>query len=112
MQSELPTKNTNTARYVESEPHPWPYDGDLRPSITTVIVIDMQTDFSGKGGYVGAMGYDLPLPRRPSGRSSAFFRRHAQSRSKFFIRAKVIDLIFLIFRLTSSGAAGASEPAS
>jgi biuret amidohydrolase len=67
MQNELPTKNTNTARYVESEPYPWPYDGDLRPSITAVIAIDMQTDFCGKGGYVDAMGYDLSLTQAPIG---------------------------------------------
>ena len=65
MQDELPTNNTNTARYVEADPYPWPYDGDLRPSMTAVIVIDMQTDFCGKGGYVDAMGYDLSLTQAP-----------------------------------------------
>jgi biuret amidohydrolase len=55
----------STARYVESEPYPWPYNGDLRPEITLLIVIDMQTDFCGKGGYVDAMGYDLSLTQAP-----------------------------------------------
>lgn len=52
-------------RYVKSEPYPYPYNGDLRPDNTVLIVIDMQTDFCGKGGYVDQMGYDLTLTRSP-----------------------------------------------
>jgi nicotinamidase-related amidase len=52
-------------RYIAADPYPWPYNGDLRPDNTTLIVIDMQTDFCGKGGYVDAMGYDLSLTRAP-----------------------------------------------
>lgn len=48
---------------ASAEPYPWPYDGDLRPENTTVIVIDMQTDFCGKGGYVDLMGYDIAPAR-------------------------------------------------
>jgi biuret amidohydrolase len=52
-------------RHVDADPYPWPYDGNLRPENTACIVIDMQTDFCGSGGYVDKMGYELSLTRAP-----------------------------------------------
>ena len=51
--------------YVEADPYRWPYNGDLRPQNTLFLVIDMQIDFCGEGGYVDKMGYDLSLTRAP-----------------------------------------------
>ena len=51
--------------HIASTPYPWPFDGSLRPDTTALVVIDMQIDFCGIGGYVDKMGYDLSMTRAP-----------------------------------------------
>ncbi|WP_341892523.1 isochorismatase family cysteine hydrolase [Variovorax sp. YR752] len=52
---------------VDANPYAWPFDGDWTPSNTALVIIDMQTDFCGLGGYVDRMGYDLSMTRAPIG---------------------------------------------
>ena len=36
-------------KYIDADPYKWPYNGDLTPSNTCLLVIDMQVDFCAKG---------------------------------------------------------------
>ena len=50
---------------VPAKPSPWPHDGDLRPENTALIIVDMQVDFCGYGGYCDQMGVDMSITRKP-----------------------------------------------
>lgn len=52
-------------RYVEAESYPFPYNGDLRPENSTVLVIDMQVDFCGAGGWAEMAGANMNVMRAP-----------------------------------------------
>jgi hypothetical protein len=59
-----PAQNADMARFMSavflnSYPYPWPFDGNLTPANTALIIIDMQIDFCGAGGY------DISLTRKP-----------------------------------------------
>ncbi len=60
---------------VLADPYAWPFDGHWAPRDTALVIIDMQTDFCGVGGYVDRMGYDLSLTRAPIGPISALMAR-------------------------------------
>jgi nicotinamidase-related amidase len=49
------------SRVVPADPYPYAFDVEH----TALLIIDMQTDFCGKGGYVDRMGYDLSLTAGP-----------------------------------------------
>ena len=60
---------------VNANPYPWPFDGAATPANTALVIIDMQFDFVGIGGYVDRMGYDLSAVRTPIGPISALLAR-------------------------------------
>ena len=102
-----------TKTFVDANPYPWPYDGELGPGNTALIVIDMQTDFCGKGGYVDTMGYDLSLTRAPIEPIAAVLaamRENGTTRSS--TRARDIGPTWPICPPTSGGDRSGSARAS
>jgi len=60
---------------VSANPYPWPFDAAATPANTALVVIDMQFDFVGIGGYVDRMGYDLSAVRAPIAPIAALLAR-------------------------------------
>ncbi|HVZ34084.1 MAG TPA: isochorismatase family cysteine hydrolase [Polyangiaceae bacterium] len=67
-----------------AQPYAWPFDGDLRPENTALVIIDMQTDFCGPGGYVQLMGYDIGPLRAPIEPIRAVLKRMREHRYHIF----------------------------
>src|SRR5574339_209922 len=58
-----PIPQRGPMKFVSADPYPWPFDGALEAQNTALVVIDMQTDFCGKGGYIDLLGYDISVTR-------------------------------------------------
>lgn len=50
--------------HVQAKPYAWPFDGAVPVERLAVLVIDMQVDFCGTGGYIDSQGIDLANTRR------------------------------------------------
>jgi nicotinamidase-related amidase len=48
---------------IAARPFDYPYDGNLDPAVTALLVIDLQVDFLSPDGYLARKGYD-PSPLR------------------------------------------------
>lgn len=48
---------------VPADPYDWPFDGPVDRNRVALLVIDMQADFCGPGGYIDCQGIDLANTR-------------------------------------------------
>ncbi len=98
--------------FIDADPYPWPYNGALRPDNTALIIIDMQTDFCGPGGYVDHMGYDLSLVRAPIEPIKAVLAAMRARATISSTRARGTGQTLPTCPPTNAGARSASTPAS
>jgi nicotinamidase-related amidase len=45
--------------FIEAEPYQWPFDQSLNAKETALMIVDMQIDFCGEGGFIHSMGIDV-----------------------------------------------------
>jgi nicotinamidase-related amidase len=50
---------------IPADAYAFPHDGKLEPGNTALIIIDMQVDFCGEGGWSSMAGADLDMLREP-----------------------------------------------
>ncbi|MBM7570057.1 cysteine hydrolase family protein [Aquibacillus albus] len=50
--------------YIDAEPYQWPFDHSFTAEETALVIIDMQTDFCGEGGFIHSMGIDVSEIRK------------------------------------------------
>src|SRR3954447_111225 len=48
-------------KYIKAEPYNFPFDQSMTADNTALMIIDMQHDFLGKGGYIDQMGLDVTI---------------------------------------------------